>query len=571
MSRPVVTLVGRPNVGKSSLFNRLLGRKKALVQDTPGVTRDRNYAICSLDGREILLCDTGGFEDDAGIAGELMAGLIRDQALVAMDESDVLVFVMDLRAGLTSGDEYIAGLLRTSSKPVLWALNKADHASTHDLVYDFYRLGAPALMLVSAEHGAGVDELEEAIVAALPEVVEGEGTEPKDDLAGVQNWHAKRSRPRRGRKSPEEREDDKVRRDTAGRLQFLGDDMPAQATTSAGPAPRDWDGGDAPRSADVEFGGLEPGLTLSDDGVEIMQLGPGSWDDGPVPAWDEDGEAIEPPPEEYVAGEHEGFVPRVALLGRPNVGKSTLVNRLLGYQRAITSPVAGTTHDIVDSYLERDGQGWVLIDTAGIRRKSRVHEKLEKLTVGRAIRVIEAAHICLLLVDGEEGVTEQEAKIGALIADRGRALVIVVNKWDLAGKGDGPRQDFLGRMRLRFPHLAFADSLFVSALTGKGTHRIWKVLERANESHRATVRTSPFNRWLHALVDITPPPMEHHHPIRFYYGVQTGIRPPTFTIFCSKPTALKPPYRRFLTSRAHAEFGGPGSPVRLLFKDRSGS
>jgi len=566
--RPLVTLVGRPNVGKSSLFNRLLGRKKALVQDTPGVTRDRNYAIARLEDREILLCDTGGFEDEGGIAGELMAGLIRDQALVAMKESDVLVFVMDIRAGLTSGDEYIAGLLRTSSKPVLWALNKADHRSTHDQVYDFYRLAAPELLLVSAEHGAGLDELEEAIAAALPPAEEGEGTDPDDDLARVQDWHAKRARPRRGRKDAAERREDKKRRDTAGRLQFLGDDMPAQATTAAGPQPREWDGAEPEAE---EYGGLVPGFSVDDDGVEIVQMGATGWDEAPLGTWDGDGEPIEPPPEEYEAAEDAGFVPRVALLGRPNVGKSTLVNRLLGYQRSITSPVAGTTHDIVDSYIERDGRGWVLIDTAGIRRKSRVHERLEKLTVGRAIRVIEAAHICLLLVDGEEGVTEQEAKIGALIADRGRALVIVVNKWDLAAKGDGPRRDFLDRMRRRFPHLSFADSLFVSALTGKGTHRIWKVLDRANASHRLTVRTSPFNRWLHALVDATPPPMEHHHPIRFYYGVQTGIRPPTFTIFCSKPTALKPPYRRFLTSRAHAEFGGPGSPVRLLFKDRSGS
>ena len=562
MSRPLVTLVGRPNVGKSSLFNRILGRKKALVQDTPGVTRDRNYAICSLDDREILLCDTGGFEDEGGIAGEMMAGLIRDQALVAMQESDVLVFVMDIRAGLTAGDQYLAELLRTSSKPVLWVLNKADHRSVHDQVYDFYRLGAPELLLVSAEHGAGLEELGEGILAVLPDrVAPAPGAAPAGDAPQLLDWEEKRRR----RRSGSERREEKKRRDLAGRLQFLGDDMPSEPTTTSGPTPRDWDGG---AREIAEYGGFEPGVTLDEGGIEVIQMGPGgAGDSGLGTATEEVAEV----PEEFQPPEDETFVPRVALLGRPNVGKSTLLNRLLGYQRSITSPVAGTTHDIVDSYLEKDGSPWVLIDTAGIRRKARVHERLEKLTVGRAIRVIEAAHICMLLVDGEEGVTEQEAKIGALIADRGRALVIVVNKWDLADRGEGPRKAFLDRMRVRFPHLAFADSLFVSALTGKGTHKIWSVLERANESHRATVRTSPFNRWLHGVVDATPPPMEHHHPIRFYYGVQTGIRPPTFTIFCSKPTALKPPYRRFLRSKAHAEFGGPGSPVRLFFKDRSGS
>jgi GTP-binding protein len=557
----LVTLVGRPNVGKSSLFNCLLGRKKALVQDTPGVTRDRNYAICSIGGREIMLCDTGGFEDQGEVAGELMAGLIRDQALVAMQESDVLVFVMDIRAGLTPGDEHLGGLLRTSKKPVLWVLNKADHPSVTPEMYDFYRLGVPDLMLVSAEHSLGLDDLGEAIHSALPPERAGE-TDPSDpERAEVPEWEDGRSR--RSRKSSAERRGGKKRRDTAGRLQFMGDDMPSMATTRRGPAPRAWDGADP---TPEEYGGLIPGMTIDEDGLDGVEFGSEAWGDAL-----QVGETPVELPAEFIPPDTDSFVPRVAILGRPNVGKSTLLNRLLGYQRSITSPIAGTTHDIVDSYVEHQGRAWILIDTAGIRRKAKVHERLEKLTVGRAIRVIEAAHICLLLVDGAEGVTEQEAKIGALIAERGRALVLVVNKWDLAEKGDGPRRAFMDRMRVRFPHLGFADSLFVSALTGKGTHRIWKVVERADDSHRATVRTAPFNRWLRGVVTATPPPMEHHHPIRFYYGVQTGIRPPTFAIFCSKPNALKPPYRRFLTSRAHAEFGGPGSPVRLVFRDRSGS
>jgi GTPase len=547
VSRPVVTILGRPNVGKSSLFNRLLGRRKALVQDTPGVTRDRNYAIADLDGNDVILCDTGGFEEQGAVAGDLMARLIREQALVALDESDVLVFVMDVRAGLTTTDLDIAARLRKATQPVLWVLNKADHPSVDAELAEFYQLGVDAFWLVSAEHGRGMGELLDAIVEALPSGGDerGQVDEPWDER--------RERRPNRGSRKAEH----------GGRLHFLGEDMPSEHITRRGPAPEAWDPdfGDQPRD-----GQLEKGRVVDEDGVEVHYVGGGPDD----LVFDDDGEVDISQIPDFEAPKDDSFVPRIAILGRPNVGKSTLLNRLLGYQRAITSPVAGTTHDSVDSFVEHDGQSFVLIDTAGIRRKARVHERVEQLTIGRSIRTVEAAHICLLLVDASEGVTEQEARLGRMIIDRGRALVIVVNKWDLAD-GRNARNEFMDQVRRRFPHLAYADTLFMSAKTGKGVRRIWDAVDRANKGHCMTVRTGPLNRWARGVWEANPPPMHKHRPVRLYYCVQRGIRPPTFVFFCNQPQALAESYRRYVTNQLRAAFEAPGTPLRLLFKDRSGS
>jgi GTP-binding protein len=539
MARPVVSLVGRPNVGKSRLFNRLLGRRKALVQDTPGVTRDRNYALAELGGCELILCDTGGFEERGAVADDVMARLIREQALVAIEESDVLVFVMDLKEGLTAGDEEIAQRLRGVSQPVIWVLNKADHPSTDELSADFYRLGVDGFVLVSAEHGRGGDDLLDAIVDALPAVGEERGV--VDDPAFDERKPKKRG----------------------GRLQFLGDDMLEGRTTGRGPSPQEWDPRPAPPVDDAEA--LHAGLVLDDDGVEVHYVGGSFGPDG-----DFDGEAGEGElPPDFEAVESDDFVPRIAILGRPNVGKSTLLNRLLGFQRSITSPVAGTTHDTVDAWLEHDGQGYVLIDTAGVRRKSRVDTGVEALTVGRTLRTVEAAHVCLLVVDASEGVTDQEAKLGSLIVRRGRSLILVINKLDLMPRGG--RQELLDQIRRRFPHMAFADALFLSAKTGRGVGRLWDALERANEGHRLTIGTGQLNRWARGVWAHTPPPMHKHRPVRLYYCAQVGVRPPTFVFFCNQPKALPDSYQRYLGNQLRAAFPAPGSPLRLLFRDRGGS
>lgn len=561
MSRPVVAIVGRPNVGKSSLFNRILGRRKALVQDTPGVTRDRNYAVARAGDTEFLLCDTGGFEEQEGVASEVMARLIRQQALVAIEEADVVVFVMDIRAGLTPTDEEIAGRLRGIEQPVIWVLNKADHPNTDVLAAEFYALGVDGFLLVSAEHGVNLVDLEDAIVAALPAAGTERGVveDPWDGLGAKRRPSRRKGRERKAEKG--------------GRLHFLGDDMVAEPTTVAGPAPQEWDGEgwQEPDEDDAEVQ-VEPGVALDDDGVEVVWVGPqlDPFDDDPFEA-PFDAEDVDPDElPDYSPDDTDDFVPRIAVLGRPNVGKSTLINRLLGYQRTITSPVAGTTRDSVDVFFERDDQKFVLIDTAGVRKKRKIAERLEKLTAGRALRTIEAAHVVLLVVDGSEGVTEQEARLGALAADRGRALTVIVNKWDLKPRGQGARREFMDQLRRRFPHLAWADVLFMSALTGRGVHRLWDAVDRANTAHRFTLGTGVLNRWARSVWGTTPPPMHKHRPVRFYYVTQTGIRPPTFTFFCNQPQALSPSYRRFLTNQLRAAFDVRGTPIRLVFKDRGG-
>ncbi len=559
MGRPVVAIVGRPNVGKSSIFNRLLGRRKALVQDTPGVTRDRNYALAHTGEREFLLCDTGGFEEQEGVASETMARLIREQALVAIDEADVIVFVMDIRAGLTPTDEEIAVRLRGIEKPVIWVLNKADHPKTDILVAEFYSLGVDGFMPVSAEHGINMYDLEDAIVAALPEEGKEQGAveDPWDGLG-------KRSKP--SRRKARERD----RKSGGGRLHFLGADMVHGSTTETGPAPQEWDGDqwETPEEPEAVIA-LEPGVVLDDDGVEVVWVGPtlDPRDDGPFDAEDVDVDSLP----DYTPDDADDFVPRIAVLGRPNVGKSTLVNRLLGYQRSITSPVAGTTRDSVDVFLERGDQRFVLIDTAGVRKRRNISERLEKLTVGRALRTIEAAHVVLLVVDGSEGVTEQEARLGALAADRGRALTVIVNKWDLKPRGEGARREFMDQLRRRFPHLAWADVLFMSALTGRGVLKLWDAVERANNAHRFTLGTGALNRWARQVWGATPPPMHKHRPVRFYYVTQTGIRPPTFTFFCNQPQAVSEQYKRFLVNQLRAAFNTRGTPIRLVLRDRGGS
>lgn len=549
MPRPVVAFVGRPNVGKSSLFNRILGRRKALVQDTPGVTRDRNYALGTLDDREVILCDTGGFEEDVGT--DQVADLVREQALVAIEESDVIVLIMDIRAGLTPTDEAIARRLRAAPQPVLYVLNKCDHSKVEDQLVDFYRLGVDEFLLTSAEHSVGLDDLVDAVLDRLPGDGQQRGVVP--DF-----WDDARPR-RRGRK-----EKAAETRHERGRLQFLGDDMLTEATTRSGPEPRTWDPEAAVQTAEGDA--LVPGVVLDDDGVEVQWGSEAeSWIDG---ALDEDG--VPPDLPEFEVPQDDAFVPRIAVLGRPNVGKSTLTNRLLGFKRSITSPVAGTTHDPVDAFLEHEDDRYVLIDMPGLRKRRRITADLEKLFAGRAVRTIEAAHICLLVVDATEGVTEQEARLGKIVVDRGRALVLIVNKWDTQGKGEQPRKEFLSQLRRRFPHLAFADVLFISALTGRGVHRIWASIARADESHGLAVGTAPLNRWLQAVLRENPPPMHKHRPIRIYYGAQVGVRPPTFRFFCRMPQALSAPYKRFMVSRFRAAFECPGTPIRFQFRDRSG-
>jgi GTP-binding protein len=463
MGQPLVAVVGRPNVGKSTLFNRLVGFQKAVVHDRPGVTRDRLYEPAELLGRHVLMVDTGGIESEA--SGDLLASM-RRQSLVAVDEADVILFVVDGRQGLMPTDSEVADLLRRSGKPVVVVVNKIDGPSHEDLAADFWALGMVPLVTVSAAHGRGLYELSDAVVAALP------------------------------------------------------------------PAP----------AAEVDLD--DPDAADTDDEADFDPDAPPAGDEPPGPV-------------------------RIAVVGRPNIGKSTLINQLLGEERHVVDDAPGTTMDPIDSALEIDGRSYVLVDTAGVRKRARIEDVLERWVSLRAIRAIERCHVTLLMLDAQEGVTDQDAKLAQLIADRGRAVVVLVNKWDLAkGSDDIDVTRTRDALERQLPHLAFAPHLFISAKTGRGVHRILPTVDRVYQEFTRRITTPVINRFLEAAVNAHTPPQRYHHPVRLYYAAQTRVRPPTFTVFSNTPEGVGPAYRRYLVNRLREEFGFEGTPIRLHVRRR---
>jgi GTP-binding protein len=455
---PVVAIIGRPNVGKSTLFNRLTGTRKALVHDRPGVTRDRNYETAAWQDRSFLLVDTGGLEPDARPGGEvktstrphLGGGLamtpsetlfaaMRAQAGAAVEEADVVVLLVDRAAGLTPDDKQIAELVRSTGKPVVVAVNKCD-ASTHDDdMHDFWGLGFAEVVPVSAEHGRGVFELMQAVSVHFPEET-----------------------------TPE-----------------------------------------------VE------------DEREI----------------------------------------RIAVLGRPNVGKSTLLNRLVGEDRHVVDDAPGTTVDTTDSVMEYEGTRFRLVDTAGIRRRARIDDPLETLMVGASIRTIERCHIVMLVLDGAEGVTEQDAHLAALVEERGRGLIVLVNKWDRVRESEDRNirtiEDEFSR---KLPHVAFAPVLYISAYTGKGTQKILTVARDVFGSFNKRIPTARLNEFLREAVAAYSPPQRYNHPVKLNYLTQVRVRPPTFTLFCNTPEGLGDAYDRYLQNKLREQFGFLGSPLRVQYR-----
>ncbi|OGP13326.1 MAG: ribosome biogenesis GTPase Der [Deltaproteobacteria bacterium GWA2_54_12] len=435
--KPIVAVVGRPNVGKSTLFNKLLGKKKAIVHDQPGVTRDLNYADTEEMGRAFTLVDTGGFEPDAG---NIITKQVRDQARLAIEDADVIVFVMDARAGLIPQDEELVDMLRRAGKPVIYVANKIDTPRQAALVADFYSLGVDEIMGVSAEHGLGITELIDEILRRLPEREE---------------------------------------------------------------------------------------VPVDEDRI------------------------------------------KVAIVGRPNVGKSSLLNRLIGKSRAIVSDIAGTTRDSVDTPVDMDGGKYLFIDTAGIRKKSKVSLTVESYSVMEAIRSIERCDVALLLVDGKEGVSTQDEKIAGLIEDRKKCCAVIVNKWDLAPEKDTHTVEYAKEtIRQKLPFIAYAPVLFTSALTGQ---RVPKVLETVNELFergRSKASTSALNSALESIVARKHPPASRGREVKFYYMTQVAVLPPTFLIFCNHPDGVEDSYVRFLTSALREAIGMEGIPLKVIFKQR---
>lgn len=436
INKPLVAIVGRPNVGKSTLFNRLVGQHIAIVEDIPGVTRDRSYADAFVLGREFVLIDTGGFDPDSD---DPMKAGIASQVRLALEECDVVVCVVDATVDPLPADREAVALLRDAGKPVIFVANKADsQAREHDAV-SYYELGIQAILPISALHGRGIGTLEELIAERLPEPVEV----------------------------------------------------------------------------------LEPELD----------------------------------------------VPRVAIIGRPNAGKSSLVNQLCGEERQLVDYRPGTTVDSIDTLVERDGKRFILIDTAGIRRKRSVKKRgVEGLSVLQAIRSIERSHIVVLMIDAERGVGEQDAKIAGLADDRGRALVIALNKVDLLDRE--AQKTMMDRTREILAFVPWAPLVTVSALRGKGVTALLGRVDDAVTEHRKRVSTGELNRFFEEVIERHPPPTMHHRSVRLYYITQASIAPPTFVIMANQPDDVHFSYQRYVVNQIRERFGFRGTPIRVRYRGK---
>lgn len=423
-------------MGKSTLFNRISGTRKAIVDDMPGVTRDRNYLDVTWNDHTFTMIDTGGFEPEVK---EGLLAQMREQAMLAVEEADLIVFLADGKEGLMPADYEVADLLRRSTKPLVFAVNKIDSQKRMEGLYDFYSLGLPEPIPVSAEHGTGTDDLMDRILSLIPKYSE------------------------------------------------------------------------------------EP---LSED------------------------------------------VTRLAVIGRPNVGKSSLVNKLLGYERVIVSDVPGTTRDTIDTLLTVDDKRYLLIDTAGIRKKGRVSQKLEKYTVVQALRSMERCDVVLLMIDAVEGVTEQDTKVAGYAHDRGKGCVIVVNKWDLIEKETKTYEKYVDDVRFKLKYLAYAPVISISALTGQRAVKVLEVVDKVSAECSKRMGTGVLNRAFQEMTKGHMPGMYMNRAVKFYYITQTSAKPPTFTLFTNFPEGVHFSYERYLENKLREAFGFEGTPIRLQFRKR---
>ena len=437
MARPLVAIVGRPNVGKSMLFNRLVGQRLSIVEDTPGVTRDRLYAECEWCGRKFDMVDTGGIEPTTD--SEILL-FMREQAQIAINSADVIVLVTDIRTGVTAADKDVANMLLRSRKPVVLAVNKADSTGAEDpALYEFYSLGLGDPIAVSAVHGHGTGDLLDECLKYFPEAEE-EDEEP-----------------------------------------------------------------------------------------------------------------------DYV---------KVAVIGKPNVGKSSLINRILGEKRLIVSNVAGTTRDAVDTMFENETGKFMFIDTAGIRRKSKVDERIEKFSVMRAQLAIERADVCLIMIDARDGVTEQDTKIAGLAHEAGKASIIVVNKWDLVDKETGTMEKMRKDIMRDLSFMSYAPIVFISAMTGQRTDRLFELINFANDQSHMRITTGMLNNVLADAQARVQPPTDKGRRLKIYYMTQTGICPPNFVIFCNSRELFHFSYQRYIENQIRAVFGLEGTPIRIVIRQK---
>lgn len=437
MSKPVVAIVGRPNVGKSTLFNALAGEKISIVKDTPGVTRDRIYADVTWLDKEFTMIDTGGIEPDS--KDEILSQM-REQAQIAIDTADVILFLTDVRQGLVDADSKVADMLRRSGKPVLLVVNKVDHFEKYmPDVYEFYNLG-------------------------------------------------------------------------------IGDPIPVSAASRLG---------------------------IGDLLDQVMEHFP-----------------------EHEAQEEEDDRPRVAIVGKPNVGKSSIINRLLGENRVIVSDVAGTTRDAIDTAIVHDGKEYVFIDTAGLRRKSRIKEELERYSIIRTVTAVERADVVLMVIDASEGVTEQDAKIAGIAHERGKGVILVVNKWDAIEKNDRTMREYESRIRQVISYMPYAEIMYVSAVTGQRLNRLYDMIDMVIANQTMRIATGVLNEIMTEAVAMQQPPSDKGKRLKLYYITQVSVKPPTFVIFVNDKELMHFSYTRYLENKIREAFGFRGTPLRFIIRER---
>jgi len=518
LSSPLLAIVGRPNVGKSTLFNRLVGSRRAIVGDEPGITRDRLYGNAEWRGRSFRVVDTGGIipEDKDFIPSEIFR-----QAKVALEEASALVLVVDARTELAAPDMELARLLMRTGKPLFLAVNKIDTDKQNALTGDAHRLGIKNVFPISAEHGRGIDDLIDAFLATLPpqevRIATAEDTESTE-----------REKPRGSRRS--------LRRQAA---------------------------------ADVERKAAGHAISLADHEASTERA------DDRQPATDDGEDAISEPLHEV----------KIAIIGHPNVGKSTLLNQLTGTSRAIVSPIPGTTRDAVDETVERDGQKFRFIDTAGIRRKGKTKLMAEKLSVVMSRKHLEDADIALLVIDATEGVSALDATIAGYAHEAGRSMIIIINKWDLITTGQkkavsqakaariqeskrpGDQKQYLERLRHSLKFMNYAPALFISASTGKNVDKIFPLVEEVARERRKRIGTGEMNRFL-KHVDFDRASVPSSQRVKIYYMTQAAIAPPTFILFTDRKVKLHFSYERFLENQIREAFGFVGTPIWIKNRAR---
>ena len=448
---PVVAIVGRPNVGKSTLFNRLVGARRAIVDDWPGVTRDRNYAQAEWAGKKFLVVDTGGIESAAG--GKLEES-VQAQSQLALVEADAVIFLLDGKAGLNPMDREVVNSLRKANKPLFFAVNKLDSERRAENLFEFYALGLDSLYSISAEHGLGISELLEDVAR--------------------------------------------------------------------------------------HFSQVEQVSQIVDNGQEQP-------------------EDVEDKPDEPL---------RVAVVGRPNVGKSTLINRLLGFERSVVDATPGTTRDAVDTPFNLQGEPCILVDTAGIRRKARIDDRVERFSVNRSLRTVDSGDLIIHVIDGVEGVTDQDAQILSYACQRSKAVLLAVNKWDMVSKEDADAKAYRDEVYYHLTFLDYAPVCFISATTGHGVRKMQETAALVLQAYRRRIATSQFNQALQRIVRAHTVPLWQGRAVKFYYGTQTGSRPPAFALFVNIPRGVPESYRRYLTHQLREQLGLNHAPIKLILRPR---